>query len=243
MYSHITTWGETINALTLRQIIKIISCQLIIQGGNCKLKIPIKTKGIIFNNVEIQKSYNDFVSNLRSAVRGFWSGMLSEGEFVTAFNDTIDFRLREAYQNIANKYGIGEDEFTESEQNWIDNFIIEQIMQTGSFTDAILENAKPAGKLTPLLDRVELWANRYNQVENNAITFFGENQKLVWNVTANKVHCVNCARLEGYVKRASQWRDYPLEPQSPYLACGGYRCGCSLDETDSPMSRGTLPRP
>lgn len=205
--------------------------------------IPVKTKGIIFifNKNETQKSYDDFRSDLRSAVRGFWNGTFTEGEFVTAFSDTVDFRLREAYRNTAARYGIAEDEFTEQEQNWIDNFVIEQINQSGSFTDAILENQKPEGKLTPLLDRVELWSNRYNQVENNAQTFFGENQKLIWEVSPNKVHCGNCGKLNGYVKRASQWRDYPLEPQSPNLECGGYRCGCSLLETDAPMSRGPLP--
>jgi hypothetical protein len=202
-----------------------------------------KTKGVIFSNISNQKSYNDFRSNLRSAVRGFWNGTFTEGEFVTSFNDTIDFRLREAYRNVANRYGINEDEFTEQEQNWIDNFIVEQMTLTGNFTDTILENRKPNGKLTPLLDRVELWSNRYNQVENNARTFFAENQKLIWNVTPNKIHCKNCGRLDGYVKRASQWRDYPLEPQSPSLECGGYRCGCSLNETDQAMSRGRLPSP
>lgn len=205
--------------------------------------IPLKTKGVIFKEITNQKSYDDFRANLRSAVRGLWSGALSEGEFVTAFNDTIDVRLREAYNNVANRYGIAEDEFTEQEQNWIDNFIVEQILQTGNFTDTILENQKPNGTLTPLLDRVELWSNRYNQVENNASTFFGENQKLIWSVSPNKVHCRNCGRLDGYVKRASQWRDYPLEPQSSNLACGGYKCGCSLDETDLPLSKGRLPSP
>lgn len=209
------------------------------------MMIPQKTKGIIFvfNKNETQKTYSDFRSNLRSAVRAFWNGTFSEGEFVTSFNDTIDFRLREAYRQTAECYGIAEDEFTTQEQNWINNFIVEQISQTGNFTDTILENRKPNGKLTPLLDRVELWSNRYNQVENNARTFFAENQKLIWTVSPNKVHCSNCGRLNGYVKRASQWRDYPLEPQSPNLACGGYRCGCSLIETDAPMSRGSLPRP
>lgn len=207
--------------------------------------IPLQTKGIIFvlNKNEAQKSYDDFRNNLRSAVRGFWTGALSEGEFVTAFNDTIDFRLREAYRQTAERYGITEDEFTTQEQSWIDNFIVEQMSLTGNFTDTILENRKPNGKLTPLLDRVELWSNRYNQVENNARTFFAENQKLIWSVSSGKKHCRNCGALDGYVKRASQWRDYPLEPQSSRLACGGYRCGCSLDETDAPMSRGSLPSP
>lgn len=204
-----------------------------------------KTKGIIFvlNEYTFQKSYDDFRSNLRSSVRALWNGTYSEGEFVTSFNDTIDFRLREAYRQTAERYGIAEDEFTTTEQNWIDNFIVEQMSQTGNFTDTILENRKPNGKLTTLLDRVELWSNRYNQVENNARTFFAENQKLVWSVTSGKKHCRNCGALDGYIKRASQWRDYPLEPQSSRLECGGYRCGCSLDETDQAMSKGPLPRP
>ena len=205
--------------------------------------IPLKTKGIVFNYVNCKKSYSDYVSNLRSAVRGLWSKVLTEGEFITTFSDILDFRLREAYKNIAEIYGIDEEEFTQDEQDWIDNFIIEQINLTGSFIDAILENQKPKGKLSPLLDRVELWANLYNRVESIARTFFADNQKLIWNVTKNKVHCRHCGKLKGYIKRASQWKDYPLEPQSPRLACKGIKCGCSLDETNLPLSRGPLPKP
>ena len=57
-------------------------------------------------------------------------------------------------------------------------------------------------------------------------------------------NCSTCLRLDGKVKRASEWEAANLHPQSPpneKLLCRGWRCACVLEPTTEPLSRGPLP--
>ena len=74
-----------------------------------------------------------------------------------------------------------------------------------------------------------------------------ENPKLRWEWTPEKEHCSSCEKLQGKVKRHSQWEAAGLYPQAPVLECmagaGGVTvCGCRFVPTDEPMSKGPLPR-
>ena len=56
---------------------------------------------------------------------------------------------------------------------------------------------------------------------------------LQWQVGPTE-HCKDCARLNGQVHRASEWRASGWQPQSTALECNGYRCQCRFLETDGP---------
>jgi hypothetical protein len=47
-----------------------------------------------------------------------------------------------------------------------------------------------------------------------------------WHV-GNTEHCVDCLALDGVTLTASEWAGLGIRPQSPDLACGGWRCQCS----------------
>lgn len=54
-------------------------------------------------------------------------------------------------------------------------------------------------------------------------------------------NCDDCLNLHGRVYRASVWDRYGIAPQSPQLACGGWRCGCRFVVTDDPVTPGRPP--
>jgi len=49
-------------------------------------------------------------------------------------------------------------------------------------------------------------------------------------------NCEDCLYLNGKVYTAKQWRDAKIKPHMNELACGGYHCQCTLEETNDPLS-------
>jgi len=50
-------------------------------------------------------------------------------------------------------------------------------------------------------------------------------------------HCVDCTRLDGQVHTSSEWQaNSKYLPRSRDLACSGFRCLCTLEETDDAIS-------
>lgn len=54
-------------------------------------------------------------------------------------------------------------------------------------------------------------------------------------------NCADCSRVEGRVYRNSVWAKYGWQPGSSDLACQGFRCRCTLDPTDEPVTSGRPP--
>lgn len=56
----------------------------------------------------------------------------------------------------------------------------------------------------------------------------------IWLYDPRKEHCTDCAGLNNLVLTISEWQRLGIEPQSPQLECGGWRCGCKWQDTDAP---------
>lgn len=61
-----------------------------------------------------------------------------------------------------------------------------------------------------------------------------EEPRLRWIYDPRKEHCDDCALLHNVVLTVSEWARLGIEPQSPQLQCGGWRCGCRWEATDAP---------
>jgi len=80
--------------------------------------------------------------------------------------------------------------------------------------------------------RVELWANRWLDVYNEAILHAPGEAKLRWVADRGKKNCDECLALDGVVKTQSEWIRSGIKPQSPpneALGCGGWSCGCKFE--------------
>jgi hypothetical protein len=126
--------------------------------------------------------------------------------------------------------------FVEGEQGYV-----EQLSR--DIIDAKIDE-KP---LDGLLSRVQLWANRWNDVYNAAqVTITAEfGGKLQWHLGKTEQHCPSCAALDGIVAFATEWEASGVHPQgapNDALECGGWRCDCSLVQTDRRRSPRALDR-
>lgn len=184
--------------------------------------------------------------NLRSSVRGLWQGVLTTRQTRSAFNATLDRGLSRAWLEGAKECGISEDELTQDELIARDEAIENQKEFVSGFLAVIRENSRAnKGKLTPLFTRLNLWVTRYEEIKSTAKAMACKDQKLEWVLNPRKENCLSCRRLDGKVKRGSFWESsgiLPRKPDAPYLICGGWDCGCSLDPTNKPVSRGPLPK-
>lgn len=186
-------------------------------------------------------SESSFGRQVRAAVRLLWTGAGSYFDAWDALYAAIQTGITQAWYEGAKEVGILPNELTTEETVALEQFIVHMTGYIDGFLTAIEEGSRSrGGKLGPLLTRAEIWTNRYAEARNKAKTMAGRDRKLMWVVHPEKEHCETCLKLDGKVKRASQW-DAHVRPQDPRLACGGWLCGCELVPTDAPMSRGPLP--
>lgn len=148
-----------------------------------------------------------------------------------------------AWTEGARECGIGPDERTDEESEELNRFITEHSQYISRFLDYVETNSKAnGGTRARVYTRAELWVNRYNEVRNTAMTMACADKKLVWRLGMTREHCGSCLKLNGKVKRASQWASANIRPQHPNLECKGFNCLCGFEHTEAPLSRGPLPR-
>lgn len=116
------------------------------------------------------------------------------------------------------------------------------------------------GSLQALLSRADLWATRYIQERNAAIGIIAalmlvisrpladitqifpaedEDINMVWREGDTVEKCTECLALDGIVAPASLWRELRVTPQAApneKISCGGWRCQCTLEITDKPVT-------
>jgi len=191
-----------------------------------------------------QSRIDAYQRNLRSAVRGLWSGVLDFDQFFSAMSSAITRGLTIAWREGALECGIKPDELSSEEEKALSERIIKERSYIANFGDAIEANNKTnGGQLTPLFGRLTLWTNRYLDITNQAKVMACADQKLIWQISVKcKEHCHSCVSLNGRVKRGSYWQKVDIRPQSPRLQCGGFRCCCAFMPTTEPISKGPLPR-
>lgn len=182
---------------------------------------------------------------LRAAVRGLWLGALDRAQFWDAMSSTINRGITSAWHAGAADCGIAADELSPEEKAALQKAIDYEHLWIGGFANTIGENTKArGGKLTPLFSRAEIWIGRWEGTRTAARVMACKDKKLVWTLGPTE-HCNSCTRLAGQVRRASFWNDKGILPRvhgADYLDCQGFRCQCTLQPTDEPLSRGRLPK-
>ena len=194
-----------------------------------------------------------YLKGIRAVVRGCWTGALNLGQAIAQMGDVTKRYFRIAFYDGAKECGILEDEVTIDEKLTFANRLTTELVYIPGFMHDVYDGRKAgAGDQRPenerplavFFQRAEMWANRYTQVLDLGKTLACKDRKLMWVLNPAKENCITCQKLNGKVKRASQWqaaRADGIYPGSPHLACGGYRCGCVLQPTDEPLSKGRLP--
>jgi hypothetical protein len=185
-----------------------------------------------------------FRRNLRSAIRGLWTGAITKRQALSTFRSAIERAIERAWLEGAQECGIQADELTVEELTARDEFIFTQNDLAPNFIDDIADKSKAnGGLLQPLLQRGEMWINQYSSASQQGEAMACANEKREWRVGRTE-HCRTCLALNGQVRRMSFWTNnvMPRNAPNPKLKCGGFRCQCALRKTNKPISRGRIPR-
>ena len=181
---------------------------------------------------------------IRNAIRGLWTGAVDREQFGDIMSLAIEQGLAAAFAEGAKDCGIKPGDYTEAEQDAIQEAIVNELTHVSDLADAVQAGSKAnGGKIDPLFQRGEMWIIRYKDLVNRGKVMACGDRKYVWTL-GDAEHCTTCARLAGQVRRGSFWRDHVLPQNAPNdkLECGGWRCQCSLQGTDDPVTRGRFPR-
>lgn len=194
------------------------------------------------------KTAGTFNTHLWSACLDYFrTGDLSG--FLDVFIEEIRNQLTRAFNQGARDVGVDPNEFTQVDldhlESWISseyNYVLNlaQAIQDLRTTNATLDEFR-----TAIRWRISLWANRFNEVVNEARVYFGGRVRLVWQLGPSEEHCVTCSALDGIVAFAEEWDQSRVRPQHPpndHLECGGWRCACSLQMTTQRRSARAIDR-
>lgn len=187
-----------------------------------------------------------YYSILKSPAYGLWNGTYTKGEFLEAFEAAIVKGLRIAWEQGAAEMGIIPEDMTDAERGALQIALFDQFQYTENFADYIGDLSKANGGSWGAVNvRLRMWSNKFSLFQGMGRAYAKLDKKLEWVLGPTEKHCSDCSKLNGKVKRASQWliaRGEGIYPQSRQLECKGYNCGCELQPTDKPMSKGILPR-
>jgi len=182
---------------------------------------------------------------IRTAARGLWTGVFSFDQSFENMILAVEKFIPMAWAEGARECGVLPNELTPAERMERNQAVFSEINHVSGFLEFVEDNRRGVGLLRNVFRRVELWVARYLDVTNRARVLACADKKLKWIIDPAKDNCVTCLRLNGKVKRGSFWRKkgiHPQNPPNPLLECKGWLCGCSLNPTNEPASRGPLPR-
>lgn len=192
--------------------------------------------------VSATKTFEYYVRTLQGMVRDLYRGDISESEFVTEMSSLIQAQLTRAWHEGMRENDL--DPIEEMEPEWqaiLDEIILKEYDYVDQFAADIVAASDEQLDWAPLLARAEIWADRYNDVVNQAVITTKE-QKLLW-VYGDTDHCTTCERLNGIVAWTHEWEEADVHPQRPpngNLECGGWRCQCTLTPTGNRHTRNAL---
>lgn len=189
-----------------------------------------------------ESGQQDYHRSLRSSVYGLWRGQIDLFNFVDSMISGIQRGYTRAFYDGLAVCGVRPDEISAEEQAALDDEInteIQYVVKIGN--DVMQGNQDSGGKLRDLTNRLPMWENRYAAVYYLAQTLACGDRKLMWIWNPLKEHCSDCGVLNGRVYRASVWQRYQIFPRMRDLACGGFKCGCILQETDGRATPGRPP--
>ena len=200
---------------------------------------PRKPERDVRDVVVAHLSELDYGRRLRGLARGLWAGEIDTFQFTDSFLMAMERGFEQAWSEGARSCGIEPSERTDEEATRLNTFIFSQAPHVPGLATWIQERTREEGKkLSAVLHRIGIWTNRYNELMSIAQTMACADQKFKWTRGGTKQPCGDCLGYHGRVHRGSVWAKYDIRPQHQSLGCKGYKCQCSLDPTDEPVTPG-----
>ena len=191
------------------------------------------------------KTAEYMLKQIEGLVRGVYSGNVG-GAFIDTMANLISGQLTQAYSQ-AWKDEEGKGELPDYLSLSLDDMILSQYDFVDQYYKDIVDARVDKTAVDPLLARAVLWAQRWTEAYNEAVRLIAMDSggKLEWMLGATEQHCTTCSALNGKVLYAKEWNTLGVKPQSApnkALACGGWKCDCSLSPTDKKRTPGAYGR-
>lgn len=194
------------------------------------------------------KTYEELLEFVKSTVRDLYIGKLGTFEFIDDMVRGMTGQIKDAYE-----YAWNDAEMEGAFPRWLDKSMIDfssravDMNLIYSFYKDIIKARETKAPLLPLLERAQLWANRWNDAYNAAMLAINSEmgQKLKWVEGDTEKKCDVCVALNGIVAYAKIWDELGVKPQSApnsKLTCGGWRCQCYFEVTTSRATRNARDR-
>lgn len=187
---------------------------------------------------------SQYLSSLRSAVRGLWAGVLDYYQFYEALDITVRQGITAAWHEGLTQVGIKPSEMSPRERSELRSMIINEVNRIDGLASRVEALSKEqGGKLANAMALLGPWSTRVLNAKNKAKLLAEGDPKLKW-VLGPTEHCSSCMALADKVKRQSFWVRsgiHPQDPPNPRLECGGWNCQCQLVPTDEALTPGRLP--
>ena len=195
---------------------------------------------------EYFKTAEQFDSRLTNLVKALYKGTISASSFVDSLAALISRQITLAHREAWTDEGDGGN-FPDYLTASIDEFASAQFAFVDQYARDIVDAAIDNAPIDPLLARVQLWANRYNEAYNKAVLLISSQNggKLEWVLGATEEHCASCSALNGIVAYATEWAEAGVQPQNApndKLECDGWHCDCGLSSTDKRRTKNALER-
>lgn len=192
----------------------------------------------------ILKTVDWYERAMWKAVRDLYNSEIGIMEFETAMIDIIQNQLRRAWNEGMRSLGLDpETEMTLLWEMTLQDIMAQELIYVDPLAAEIMDAALVGENIDQFRARVDLWANRYNDVVNQATQICAQaGQKMKWQY-GDTAHCNTCEQLDGIVAFESEWEQagiYPQRPPNPLLECGGWKCQCTLSPTDQRRSPNAL---
>lgn len=186
------------------------------------------------------KTYDFFLHAFERLVINTYNGLIA-GDFIDVVANLISGQLYDAYERAWMDDG-NDLPLPYFLQQAADNDILIQYDFVDQFYRDIVDARIDKTPIAPLLQRVQLWANRYNESYNNGVHLIELQMggKEVWRLGRTEKHCPECEKLNGVVAYAVEWEQSGYEPQNApnlKLTCGGWKCDCSKEPTTERLTR------
>lgn len=188
--------------------------------------------------------YIGYQNAIYAAFYELWSGVLDERTFASTMREIVEMGLRRAWREGMYQVGLDWEDRTAEEEFTLGEIISEQWSHIDGLSEWLANNTRSKGRLLEdTVYRANMWVNAYQKTYNKAMQMAQNDPKLMWILGETEIHCTDCLKYSGKIKRASYWRRIGAEPQSPYLECKGINCDCRFEVTAEPLSRGYITPP
>jgi len=209
----------------------------------------------VIGTMEAVKTEAVYRSEVRQIAQRLYEGVLNVPMALEQFNRLIVEQFTEAYERGMERADVpvNSDTMAALEDDLQALIDTEQSYLPPLLDDIDLARQFGEPSLADIRLRLEGWVSRWSGVEergyvmasqlgqdDSGVWAFGitRGKKLKWVRNLMKDSCEDCIDLDGKVYYASVWDKIGIYPRSSKLACFGEYCGCTLTETDDPLSQG-----